>query len=92
MLLEDATMQVSFLKDLVTPRNPTNPHSFLAYLHSRDRLVEFINYGSVFPTRREFHDYLEWAAARFDDQVDYGAEVVEIRSVRGGDASSGTSR
>jgi L-ornithine N5-oxygenase len=82
MLIEDATMQVSFLKDLVTPRNPSSPHSFLAYLHSRGRLADFINYGSVFPTRLEFHDYLEWAAGRFGDQVDYGAEVVAIRAAR----------
>ncbi len=84
MLLEDATMQVSFLKDLVTLRNPTSRFSFLSYLHDRERLVDFINYGSSFPTRREFHDYLEWAASGFDDQVDYDAEVIEIVPVRGG--------
>jgi L-ornithine N5-monooxygenase len=81
MLIEDATMQVSFLKDLVTPRNPTSPYSFLSYLHCRDRLADFINYGSVYPSRLEFHDYLEWAAARFASQVDYGGEVLAIRPV-----------
>lgn len=30
---------------------------------------------SVFPTRPEFHDYLEWAAGRFEDQVDPGERV-----------------
>ncbi|WFG45610.1 lysine N(6)-hydroxylase/L-ornithine N(5)-oxygenase family protein [Pseudonocardia alni] len=93
MLLEDATMQVSHLKDLVTLRNPTSGFSFLSYLHDRDRLADFINYGSSFPTRREFHDYLEWAAARLGEisaaagsavTVDYGSEVVEIEPVRGG--------
>ncbi|MFP5022124.1 lysine N(6)-hydroxylase/L-ornithine N(5)-oxygenase family protein [Pseudonocardia phyllosphaerae] len=84
MLIDDATMQVSYLKDLVTLRNPTSDFSFLSYLHDQGRLVDFINYGSAFPTRREFHDYLEWAAARFDDQVDYGAEVVKILPVRDG--------
>ena len=82
MLIEDATMQVSFLKDLVTLRNPTSEFTFLSYLKERERLVDFINYGSNFPTRMEFHDYLEWAAARFTDRVDYGAEVVEIVPVR----------
>ena len=33
MLLEDATMQVSFLKDLVTLRNPASEYGFLSYLH-----------------------------------------------------------
>jgi L-ornithine N5-oxygenase len=87
MLIEDATMQVSFLKDLVTLRNPESPFSFLAYLHGRDRLVDFINYGSVFPTRLEFHDYLEWAAEQFAHQVDYGEEVAGVRPVRAADGS-----
>ncbi|SFJ16527.1 L-ornithine N5-oxygenase [Amycolatopsis sacchari] len=82
MLLEDATMQVSFLKDLVTMRNPASGFSFLSYLHSRGRLVDFINHKTLFPLRTEFHDYFAWAAAQVDDQVSYGAEVV---SVRGGD-------
>ncbi len=81
MLIDDATMQVSFLKDLVTLRNPTSDFSFLSYLHSADRLVDFINQKSLFPLRVEFHDYLEWAAARFADEVRYGHEVVEVTPV-----------
>ncbi|MDQ3761414.1 MAG: lysine N(6)-hydroxylase/L-ornithine N(5)-oxygenase family protein [Actinomycetota bacterium] len=85
MLIEDATMQVSYLKDLVTLRNPTNPFSFLSYLHDRGRLVDFINYGSCFPTRIEFHNYLEWAASAFAAQVDYGTEVTGIEPVASGE-------
>ncbi|MFC4853762.1 lysine N(6)-hydroxylase/L-ornithine N(5)-oxygenase family protein [Actinophytocola glycyrrhizae] len=81
MLIDDATMQVSFLKDLVTLRNPTSDFSFLSYLHSADRLVDFINQKSLFPLRIEFHDYLEWAAARFADEVRYGHDVVEVTPV-----------
>jgi L-ornithine N5-oxygenase len=83
MLIDDATMQVSFLKDLVTLRNPTSEFSFLAYLHCQGRLIDFINHKSLFPLRVEFHDYLEWAAARFSDAVRYGHEVSEIRAVEG---------
>lgn len=83
MLLEDATMQVSFLKDLVTLRNPASPYGFVSYLHDHGRLVDFINYGSVFPTRLEFHDYLEWVAGRFADTVGYGTDVTGIRPVPG---------
>lgn len=83
MLIDDATMQVSFLKDLVTLRNPTSEFSFLAYLHSKDRLVDFINHKSLFPLRVEFHDYLEWAAARFAGVVRYEHEVVDIRTLQG---------
>jgi L-ornithine N5-monooxygenase len=84
MLLDDATMQVSFLKDLVTLRNPTSRFSFLAYLHSKHRLIDFINHKSLFPSRVEFHDYLEWAATQVVDQVRYGHEVVDVVPVDDG--------
>ncbi|WP_018682482.1 lysine N(6)-hydroxylase/L-ornithine N(5)-oxygenase family protein [Actinokineospora enzanensis] len=81
MLIDDATMQVSFLKDLVTMRNPASDFSFLCYLRDRDRLAEFINHKTLFPLRTEFHDYFEWAAARVADQVHYDAEVTSVRPV-----------
>ncbi|MCP2339294.1 lysine N(6)-hydroxylase/L-ornithine N(5)-oxygenase family protein [Actinomadura rupiterrae] len=81
MLVPSAKMQVSFLKDLVTFRNPVSPFSFVSYLHERGRLVRFVNNQDFFPTRREFHDYLEWAAARVAHRVDYGAEVTAVRAV-----------
>ncbi|MFJ8620752.1 lysine N(6)-hydroxylase/L-ornithine N(5)-oxygenase family protein [Streptomyces clavifer] len=81
MLIDDATMQVSFLKDLVTLRNPTSEFSFLCYLKSQGRLVDFINHKNLFPLRVEFHDYFEWAAAQVDDMVSYGHEVVGVAPV-----------
>jgi L-ornithine N5-monooxygenase len=81
MLLDDATMQVSFLKDLVTLRNPASKFSFLSFLHDRGRLIDFINHKSLFPLRLEFHEYLEWAAAKVDDLVGWNHEVVELRPV-----------
>jgi L-ornithine N5-oxygenase len=82
MLLDDATMQVSFLKDLVTMRNPTSAYSFVAYLHECGRLVDFMNHKTLFPLRIEFHDYLEWAARQMTHLVAYGAEVVDVQPVR----------
>ncbi|MGW9476834.1 lysine N(6)-hydroxylase/L-ornithine N(5)-oxygenase family protein [Saccharomonospora azurea] len=81
MLIDDATMQVSFLKDLVTMRNPASDFSFLSYLHEQGRLVDFVNHKTLFPLRVEFHDYFRWAAARVDDLVSYGVEVVAVRPV-----------
>ncbi|GGU27478.1 GNAT family N-acetyltransferase [Lentzea flava] len=83
MLLDGATVQVSFLKDLVTMRNPTSEYGFLSYLAAKDRLVEFINHKTLFPSRVEFNDYMSWVASRFAAQVDYGAEVVGVRPVVG---------
>ncbi|MBW3614028.1 MAG: lysine N(6)-hydroxylase/L-ornithine N(5)-oxygenase family protein [Actinobacteria bacterium] len=81
MLIDDATMQVCFLKDLVTLRNPASEFGFLAYLHSKNRLLDFINCKSLYPLRIEFHDYLEWAAAKVDELVRYGHEVAGVRPV-----------
>lgn len=79
MLLPSTTMQVTFLKDLATFRNPRSRFSFVAYLHEAGRLARFANNQTFFPTRREFHQYLEWAAAGFTDRVLYDATVEEIR-------------
>jgi L-ornithine N5-oxygenase len=78
MLIPDARMQVAFLKDLATLRNPTSSFGFVSYLASRGRLVDFVNRQTFFPTRLEYHDYLSWAAAHFDDVVSYGTTVEKI--------------
>ncbi|GGS43676.1 lysine N(6)-hydroxylase/L-ornithine N(5)-oxygenase family protein [Streptomyces violaceus] len=79
MLLPSATMQISFLKDLVSFRNPTSSFSFVAYLHASGRLPQFVNNQDFFPTRQEFHHYLEWAQARVADRIAYGSEVLSVR-------------
>jgi L-ornithine N5-oxygenase len=83
MLIDGAVMQVSFLKDLATMRNPTSTFGFVPYLFSKGRLADFINHKILFPTREEFHDYLTWAAGRLSHLVRYGSEVVSVRPVPG---------
>lgn len=78
MLLDGATMQIAFPKDLVTFRNPTSAYSFFTYLFDRGRLVDFVNHQTFFPTRHEFNDYLRWAADRVDADVQYGTTVTGI--------------
>ncbi|MFG6175964.1 lysine N(6)-hydroxylase/L-ornithine N(5)-oxygenase family protein [Halomonas sp. THAF12] len=85
MLLDHAHMQISFLKDLVTPRNPGSRFTFLNYLHEKGRLQDFINLQTFFPSRHEFNDYLSWTASHFDDRCAYGEEVVEILPEMRGD-------
>ncbi|GFG67339.1 putative peptide monooxygenase [Mycobacterium kubicae] len=80
MLLPGARMQVPFLKDLVTLRNANSDFTFVNYLSERGRLVEFIGRHTLFPSRVEFHDYLEWAAKRVAADVRYGRRVVQISS------------
>lgn len=78
MLLPGTSMQISFLKDLVTLRNQASPYSFVAYLGARGRLVDFINRAVLTPERAEFADYLAWAAASFADRVRYGRTVTGL--------------
>ncbi|GAA1985245.1 lysine N(6)-hydroxylase/L-ornithine N(5)-oxygenase family protein [Catenulispora subtropica] len=85
MLLPSATMQISFLKDLVTFRNPASSFSFIAFLHASGRLPQFVNNQDFFPTRQEFHQYLEWAQARVADRVSYGSRVTAVRLPEGAD-------
>ncbi|WP_241050016.1 lysine N(6)-hydroxylase/L-ornithine N(5)-oxygenase family protein [Achromobacter xylosoxidans] len=78
MLLDHAHMQISFLKDLATQRNPASRYTFLNYLHEKNRLQDFINLKTFFPSRHEFNDYLSWAASHFSEQVAYGEDVIEV--------------
>ena len=80
-LVAQSELQISFLKDLVSLRNPTSPYSFVNYLHKQGRLVDFINLGAWYPGRVEFNDYLRWVAAHFSAQTQYGEEVINIEPV-----------
>lgn len=78
MLIPGARMQISFIKDLATLRNPQSHFTFLNYLHQHDRLTTFINLSTTLPLREEFNDYMRWCASHFDDWVAYGQEVLNI--------------
>ncbi|KQW93457.1 ornithine monooxygenase [Massilia sp. Root418] len=84
MLLDGANMQISFLKDLATLRNPSSRYTFLNYLHQQQRLQDFINLKTFYPSRQEFNDYLGWAARHFAAQCRYGEEVTAVHPVQQG--------
>jgi lysine N6-hydroxylase len=77
MMFGDAVLQVSFLADLVTLVDPTHPLSFLAYLRDADRLYPFYVRERFHPTRREYEDYLRWAASRLP--VRFSHDVTSVR-------------
>ena len=84
-LATQSELQISFLKDLVSLRNPTSPYSFVNYLHQKQRLADFINLGTFYPCRLEYNDYLRWAAEHFAAQAVYGEQVLRIEpEVTGG--------
>ncbi len=78
MLLPGSKMQISFIKDLATLRNPRSEFTFLNYLKRHDRIVQFSNLSTFLPSRAEFEDYLRWCADHFVDVVEYGQDVLEI--------------
>ncbi|CAN7282112.1 lysine N(6)-hydroxylase/L-ornithine N(5)-oxygenase family protein [Trinickia sp. LjRoot230] len=88
MLLDDCRMQISFLKDLATLRDPKSRFTFINYLFERGRLADFVNLKNFFPTRVEFHDYLRWVASSFDERVHYGERVAAIEPVMAAGGSS----
>ncbi|WP_349295046.1 SidA/IucD/PvdA family monooxygenase (plasmid) [Thioclava sp. 'Guangxiensis'] len=81
MMIEGADMQVSFLKDLVSQRNPQSAFSFVAYLHAKGRLGRFINRKTFFPSRVEFNDYLAWVAGQLP-VCTYDRKVVGLAPVK----------
>lgn len=78
LLFDVSTMQISFLKDLVTMVNPTSEFTFLNYLKERDRMHEFINLRTFYPRRIEFDDYLRWASDKLSDFSRFNHEITEI--------------
>lgn len=81
MLLPGAKMQISFVKDLATLRDPRSEFTFLNYLHRQNRLVDFTNLGTFLPARIEYEDYLRWCSSFFNHLVQYNEEVVSISPV-----------
>lgn len=82
MLVPGATMQISFIKDLATLRNPKSDFTFLNYLHRRQRLIHFSNLGTFLPLRLEYEDYLRWCAGWFEEVVEYDQEVLDVTPER----------
>lgn len=83
LLMPWARSQVSFLKDLVTLRNPRSKFSFLNFLHDQNRLDEFINLGTFHPFRWEVSDYLQWVATSLEQvRIRYDSRVASIEPVR----------
>jgi L-ornithine N5-oxygenase len=83
LLLPWATSQISFLKDLVTLRNPCSKFSFVNFLHAVGRLEHFINLGNLWPYRSEISDYLAWVANSLGRvRVDLGRESESLEPRR----------
>jgi lysine N6-hydroxylase len=80
LLLPEATLQVSPLKDLVTPVDPTSPFSFLAFLTAHGRLYRFLTADFPAVHRTEYNQYLTWVSEQLPSlEFDSEVEAVEFR-------------
>lgn len=77
MMLDDATLQVPFLADLVSMADPTSRFSFLNFLKETGHLYPFYIRESFYPLRREYDEYCRWAADRLSS-VRFGRRVVSV--------------
>ena len=91
LLLNDARMQTSPLKDMVTAVEPTNPLSFLSYLVNKRKIYAYMAAQMDTISRIEFADYLAWVAGRVDnlmfdnpvDAVEFSGDKFLIHSKQG---------
>jgi lysine N6-hydroxylase len=77
MMLDDATLQVPFLADLVTLADPTSAYSYLNFLKDVGRLYSFYIRESFFPLRREYDDYCRWVAQLLTS-IHWGQPVTRV--------------
>ncbi|HET8962539.1 MAG TPA: SidA/IucD/PvdA family monooxygenase, partial [Chitinophagales bacterium] len=77
MLIENTTLQVPFLADLVLPVDPTSRFTFINYLKEMQRLFRFCIKEDNFITRKEYVNYCKWVAEQLDNCV-FGHRVKSI--------------
>jgi len=77
LMLPNASLQVPFLKDLVSLVDPTSELSFLQFLATHKRLLCFINANFPQVLRREFNQYYRWACEQLDS-LEFGREVQAV--------------
>ncbi|WP_370289012.1 lysine N(6)-hydroxylase/L-ornithine N(5)-oxygenase family protein [Nocardioides sp.] len=80
LLLENATLQVPFLADLVTMVDPTSRWSFLNFLRRTGRLYAFYIKEDFHPLRSEYDAYCRWVAEGLAT-VRFGQDVTAVERV-----------
>lgn len=77
MMLDEATLQVPFLADLVTMADPTSRFSFLNFLKQTGRIYPFYIRENFLPHRREYNQYCQWVASQLGS-VRFGQQVTSV--------------
>ncbi|MDX6182894.1 SidA/IucD/PvdA family monooxygenase [Flavobacterium sp. Fl-77] len=77
LMLNNATLQVPFLADLVTMADPTSKYSFLNFIKESGRLYPFYIRENFFIYRREYNEYCKWVASQLPN-CKFSHKVVAI--------------
>jgi len=77
MMLQDTTLQIPFMADLVTLADPTNPFSFLNYIKEQGRIYSFYIRENFLLLRKEYNQYCQWAINKLSN-VYFQTEVIKI--------------
>ena len=77
MLLEDTTLQIPFIADLVTMADPTNKFSFLNYIKEQGKMYSFYIKEDFLLLRKEYNQYCQWAISKLAN-VHFKKEVTTI--------------
>lgn len=87
LLLEDCTLQVPMMADLVTMADPTSHFSYLNYLHETARLYNFYFYEEFLIPRNDYNLYCRWVSEQLslqDNNLHFGQRVTAINPTASG--------
>lgn len=77
MLIPGSTLQVSYLADLVTLADPSSKFSYLNFLRSHNRLIQFGVHEQGYITRSEYNRYCRWVCKQLSNLI-FGYKVEYI--------------
>lgn len=77
LLMEDCTLQVPMMADLVTMADPTSPYSYLNYLRQTNRLYAFYFYEDFLIPRQDYNNYCQWVCQQLN-QLKFGQRVIDV--------------
>ncbi len=77
MMLQDTTLQIPFMADLVTLADPTSPFSFLNYIKEQGRIYSFYIRENFLILRNEYNKYCQWALQKLSN-IHFKIEVKEV--------------
>ncbi|MGS2740737.1 lysine N(6)-hydroxylase/L-ornithine N(5)-oxygenase family protein [Sinomicrobium sp. M5D2P17] len=64
LMLNNVTLQVPFLADLVTMADPASKYSFLNFMKESGRLYKFFIRENFYILRKEYNAYCKWVVSR----------------------------